>query len=103
MKDNSSIENFVGFASDMLSGTEFVRSIFTDSFGWGLTPWGQTPWGDDGEKASTPIRVIVPRKYQRARSLTISYKHKLANANFLIDQLAIQARIVSERTVRTPR
>lgn len=103
MEDNSSIENFVGFSSDLLSGTEFVSPIFTANFGWGLFPWGTSPWGDDGVRPSTPIRVVVPRNYQRARAMSVHYKHRLANANFLINQLAIQVRVVSERSVRAPR
>lgn len=97
------IRHRLGFSSDLLPGTRFVSTITTASFGWGLGAWGTGLWGDEGDLPSVAIRAVVPRDLQRCRALSVFYRHQLAKASFAIDQMSIQARVVSERTVRTPR
>lgn len=99
-----SVRNRVGFVSDVFGGLPIWTSNFQNGvFGFGLGQWGPTPWGDEGLLPSTVVRVVVPRPAQKCRGLTVYYEHKLAKASFLIDQLAIETRIISERTDRGPR
>lgn len=98
-----SVRNEIGFASDIFSDTVFARAISNPNFGWGLGAWGSSPWGDEGATPATITRAVVPQKFQRARALTVSYRHKLANASFLLTQMAAQVRMVSERSHRPPR
>jgi hypothetical protein len=99
-----SVLNRLGFVSDILGGSPIFTSSFSNgSFGWGLGAWGVCPWGDEGLLPSSVVRVVVPRPVQKCRALTVFYEHKLAKASFLIDQLAIQTRLISERTDRGPR
>ncbi len=99
-----SVRNRVGFVSDVVGGAPtFTRTFSNGTFGWGLGAWGVCPWGDDGLLPSSIVRVVVPRPLQKCRGLTVFYEHKLAKASFLIDQLAIQTRVISERTDRGPR
>ena len=101
--EDRGVRHRIGFSSDLLGGEEFVgASIFTDGFGWGIGSWGFPPWGDDGVRPSTIVRTAVPRDFQRCRGLTVRYRHQEARASFIINQMAVQARVVSERTVRTP-
>lgn len=98
------IRHYMGFASDLLPGEEFLSKVIrTSSFGFGLSPWGPSPWGDGAPSSSSIVRSAVPVKFQRARALTVLYRHSLGNASFIINQMAVQTRVVSERTVRTPR
>ena len=98
------MRNRVGFVSDVVGGSPtFTRTFSNGTFGWGLGAWGVCPWGDDGLLPSSIVRVVVPRPLQKCRGLTIFYEHKLAKASFLIDQIAIQTRTISERTDRGPR
>jgi len=102
--EDRGIRHQIGFASDLLAGEQFLsKDIVTPSFGWGLGAWGDSPWGDEGVRPSAIVRSPVPVPLQRARALTVLYRHRLARASFVINQMAIQARVVSERTVRTPR
>ncbi len=102
--EDRGVRHRIGFSTDMLGGEEFVAaSIFTDGFGWGIGSFGFPPWGDDGVRPSTIVRTAVPRDFQRCRALTVRYRHQEARASFIINQVALQARVVSERTVRTPR
>ena len=98
------VRHFIGFASDLIPGEEFLsKPIITEDFGWGLGGWGPSPWGDEGQLPSSIVRSTIPVRYQRCRAVTVFYRHLLANASFIINQMALQARVVSERTVRTPR
>jgi len=99
-----SVRNRVGFVSDLFGGLPtFTDSFSNGTFGWGLGVWGTSPWGDDGLLPSTVVRVVVDRALQKCRGLTVFYQHKEAKASFLIDQLAIQTRTISERSDRGPR
>lgn len=99
-----SVLNRVGFVSDLVGGTgTFTESFNNGEFGFGLGLFGTCPWGDEGLLPSSVVRVVVPRPLQKCRALTVFYEHKLAKASFLIDQLAIQTRTISERTDRGPR
>lgn len=99
-----SVRSRVGFVSDIIGGDpEFTSQILNGVFGFGLGVWGADPWGDTGLLPSTILRVVVPRDHQKCRGLSVFYEHKLAKASFLIDQMALQIRSISERTDRGPR
>jgi hypothetical protein len=102
--EDRAVRHRIGFSSDLLSGEVFLdSSIFTSGFGWGIGEFGGPPWGDFGIRPSSIVRTLVPRDFQRCRALTVRYRHREARASFIINQMALQARVVSERTVRTPR
>lgn len=99
-----SVLNRLGFVSDLFGGVPtFTKSFSNGSFGWGLGAWGSSLWGDSGLLPSSVVRIVVPRALQKCRALTVYYEHKLAKASFLIDQMALQVRKISERTDRGPR
>jgi hypothetical protein len=102
--EDRGVRHRIGFSSDLLAGENFLSdSIFTDGFGWGIGGWSNNPWGDEGIRPSSVVRSVVPVPFQRCRALTVRYRHQEARASFIINQMALQARVVSERTVRNPR
>lgn len=98
-----SFRNQIGFSSDLFPDTIFAKTFSSPGRGWGLGGWGVSPWGDEGQTPSDITRAVVPLKFQRATALTVTYLHKMARASFLVEQLGVQTRLVSERTRRTPR
>jgi len=104
MQEDTGLRHFIGFTSDTTADEEFTAEYKVPlGVGWGTPGWGDAPWGDDAASVSTPLRVTVPIKFQRCRGLTVLYRHKFGEASFIMSQLAIQSRVVSERTVRNPR
>lgn len=98
-----SIKTRLGFTSDIIGGLPiFAEAEFGTSFGFGFSPWGN-PWGDVGQLPSTISRATVPRPAQKCRELSVTLEHKVAKSSFLINQLALQVRTISERTDRGPR
>ena len=98
-----SIKARLGFTSDILGGLPiFTETTFGTSFGWGFAPW-RDPWGDVGQLPSTIARATVPRPAQKCRELSVTLEHKVAKSSFLINQLALQVRTISERSDRGPR
>lgn len=100
LESDSATSQDIAFFSDIDPVPEYVDSIVNDKSGWGDASWGDSEWGDD-YKTSTPLRVTVPRDYQKCRALSVMYKHSIALENFVIAGLAYNFRVISSRTARS--
>ena len=99
-----SIRNRLGFTSDLLGGAPIFTDVLSSGgFGWGIGQWGVDPWGDSGLLPSTVVRVVVPRSVQKCREISVTFEHSIGKASFLLSQLALQVRVISERSERGPR
>jgi len=99
MEEDSARRHEIGFFSDILPTKAYVNDIVHPAFGgWGTDPWGSSSWGGSTLRAATPLRVPVPTQYQRARALSVLYRHRMANEKFEILQLTLTARAYSDKT-----
>lgn len=102
MEDNQAEHSEVGFISDLIHSESTVTIYVTPTSGWGASEWGDVSWGDPEPDASTPLRVIVPRDYQRCRTLSLVYEHAFAKEVFKILNVAYTFRLTGDRTSRAP-
>ena len=99
-QDTNSIHNMMGFSSDILNAEKVYDVEIVPLTGWGLSGWGDAGWGDHEPQASTPLRMITPRDYQRCRTLSVVFKHSFAKEKFNILNVAYTYRVIGERTTR---
>lgn len=101
MEDNQAEHNKVGFLSDVDHAEVMLTVNTAPTSGWGVSEWGEAAWGDEDD-ASTPLRVVVPRQYQRCRALSLTYEHAFAKERFSILNVAYTFRVTGEHTSRVP-
>jgi len=77
--------------------------VLAVAIGWGSVAWGSSPWGSGSKnRRSTPIRVPVPRRCQKARALSTIVEHSRARSYFDIVNLGLSVRNISSRTDFAP-
>lgn len=88
----------LGFITDVVETEGFVDPLVIGvSFGWGDMGWDDA-WGSEGQIKSTPVRIPIPRRFQRARWISTIFEHSMARAGFEIVNLGIVARPYTERS-----
>jgi hypothetical protein len=90
----------LGFLSDRIPNLTYIDDYeMPIATGWGEGAWGEFGWGDDETAGATPLKVIVPRDYQRCRLLTLHYEHDVAQEPINILNVTYYYNVVGDRTV----
>lgn len=86
----------IGFESNFAPGFEDTEGAARVQGPWGLFPWGMVPWGG-GTPQFQPIRVIIPRRRQRASWINLRLQHEEALSRFAYGGVSYQFEVMSER------
>lgn len=85
LKDGNSIRHRVGTSSDLVPTETMLDVKLTTSTGGSI------------------IRIPVPRNFQRARALNLSYEHRTGKEEFVIQQVTYMVRVFGDRTSMVPK